>query len=88
MADRVTLADGTALDMLDPLSIRAYVRRALAITVEPTQPQLNRLEMLVAMADELEAKQPTGDKPAGVLVLVETKDAAEVIRQRLANRGT
>jgi hypothetical protein len=85
MADRVTLADGTALDMLDPLSIRAYVRRTLAMTTEPSQGQLRRLEMLEDHAAKLEAEAPAQGLPAK-LVLVDAKDAAEELAKRLGTR--
>lgn len=83
MADRVTLADGTALDMLDPLSIRAYVRRTLAMTTEPSQGQLQRLKMLEEHAASLESKPASGAQPAGKLRLVDAERAAQVLTARL-----
>lgn len=85
MADRVRLADGTELDMLDPESIRAYVRRTLALTVEPSSAQLSRLEMLSAHAAALEAKQQKpAEQPAS---LDDLAAARERLRQaRLAER--
>ena len=80
MADRTVLADGTTLDMLDPLSIRAYVRRTLALTVEPTAPQLRRLEMLEQHASALEAAKPKTDAK---LRLIDPAAAAAELQRRL-----
>lgn len=84
MADRVVLADGTTLDMLDPESVRAYVRQALARTVEPTSAQLTRLQMLEEHAAKLEAAKPT----AAPVRLVDARAAAEVLRARLKGGET
>ena len=82
-SERVTLNDGTTLDMLDPVSIRRYVRKQLALNVEPTAAQLSRLEMLNDLAAELEAKQT---KAAPVEQSVDDLAAA---RERLRKaRGT
>lgn len=86
MADRVRLADGTELDMLDPESIRAYVRKQLALTVDPTSAQLARLGLLKEHAAELEAeaaaKKPADDRPK-----LPPEEAARLIRMKLQERG-
>lgn len=56
---KVTLADGSALDLADPASILAYCDRELAMNVTPTSAQLQRIEMLRDMADRLPPKQRT-----------------------------
>lgn len=78
MADRVTLADGTALDMLDPESIRAYVRRTLALSVDPSSAQLARLEMLEEHAAKLEAAKASAEPPK-----VDSPDELAAARERL-----
>lgn len=85
MSERVNLADGSALDMLDPESVRAYVRRTLALTVEPTPAQLRRLEMLEEHAAKLEAAAPKPGGEAGVVKLVDAKRAVEVLRRRVVS---
>lgn len=74
------------LDMLSAESVRAYVRRQLALNVEPTATQLRRLEMLEAHAAELEAKQ--AKKPAAELRLIDPKAAAEELARRMAAKNT
>lgn len=78
MADRVKLADGTELDMLDPVSIRAYVRKQLALTVDPSAPQLKRLEMLEEHAAKLEAAKASAEPPK-----IDTPDELAAARERL-----
>jgi hypothetical protein len=80
MAERVVLNDGSAIDMLDPASIRAYVRQQLALNIDPTASQLRRLEMLSDHAAELEAKKPSAE---GKLVLIDAQKAAAEIERRL-----
>ena len=83
MDQRVSLADGTELDMLDPESIRAYVRKTLAMHVEPSQAALQRLKMMLEVADSL----PQPDKQAGGVVrLVDAKAAAEELQRRLGSK--
>jgi len=86
MSQKVRLADGTELDMLNPVSIRDYVRKTLALNVSPTASELSRLTMMRELAEELEAKQPKPDEqPAS---LDDLAAARERLRQaRLAERG-
>lgn len=88
MSDRLHLADGSTLDMLDHASVRAYVRRQLALSVDPTPAQLKRLEMLEEHAAKLEAKQAENKSSTDgkVLKLLDPKVAAEVLRQRLEGK--
>jgi hypothetical protein len=65
-SERITMADGTVLDMLDPVSIRRYVRKQLALNVEPSAAQLSRLEMMGELADDLEAKTPAAASPSSI----------------------
>lgn len=83
MSERVDLANGDALDMQDPESIRRYVRRQLAVNVEPSQASLARLKMMLEVADSL----PQPDKQAGAVVkLVDAKAAAEELQRRLQSK--
>ena len=78
MAHKVRLADGTQVDMLDPVSIRDYVRQALALNVSPTAPELRRLEMLEEHAAKLEAAKVAADPPK-----LDTPDELAAARERL-----
>jgi hypothetical protein len=78
MAERVVLQDGSELDMLDPASIRAYVRRTLALNAEPTAPQLRRLEMLAEHAEQLERQQKPAQRPR-----MTAAEAAAELRRRI-----
>jgi hypothetical protein len=64
--------------MLDPASIRAYVRQQLALNIDPTASQLRRLEMLSDHAAELEAKATAAAPPAAT-----SQDELAAARERL-----
>lgn len=83
MSEKKTAPDGSAVDMQNPESIRAYVRHQLLMVAEPSVAGLKRLEMLLEVADSL----PQPDKQAGAVVkLVDAKAAAEELQRRLANK--
>jgi hypothetical protein len=87
MAERVRLADGTELDMLDPTAIRSYVRRTLATNVEPSPQSLQRLKMLLEVADSLPQPETKEPGAASVVKLVDAKRAVEVLRRRVVSGG-
>jgi hypothetical protein len=76
----IRLNDGTEIDMGDPDSIRAYVRNTIANMVEPTAPQLRRLEMLSEMADKLPPDNVCN--PASRFKLIDPRQAVEVLYKR------
>jgi len=81
MAERVRLSDGTDLDMLDPESIRTYVRKTLATNVEPSPQSLQRLKMLLEVADSL----PQQKAEVAPIRLVDAQAAAAELRRRMGN---
>jgi hypothetical protein len=91
MSDKKTVPGyvGT-LDMQDPVSVRAYVRDCLAMSVDPSVAGLKRLEMLEAHAERLEAqaKQEEAANPLNgpQVRLVDANRASEVLVERLRRR--
>lgn len=83
MSEKTRLTDGTELDMLDPESIRRYVRKVLATNVEPSPQSLQRLKMLLEVADSLPQAET---KTAAVVKLVDAKAAAEELQRRLQSK--
>lgn len=82
MSEKKTLADGSQVDMADPVSIRRYVRHALAMS-EPTIAGLKRLEMLQELATQLEAeKKSSSGNSEGPVRLVRDSDVDDELRKR------
>lgn len=84
MSERFTQGDGTELDMGDPASIRIYVRKQLARYEEPSPFALQRLKLMLEVADSLPPKPQSEslDGPGRVVLLEPSRAAAELIRRR------
>lgn len=81
MSQKFRQGDGSELDMQDAESIRSYVRKTLAQNVEPSPQALQRLKMMLEVADSL----PKAPEPAHVDSPDELAAARERLRKSLGN---